>query len=170
MADHAYSGPASAPAGGRKPSLRPDGEMAPMFMYKLVIAFGVAAFVFITIGSLLGVKAVDLPVTEPDLVRDIQVINDGSGTVELRDVADAVVMATFDAETRNPIRDVFRRFDLMRVAASKPPIQTYRVLAWDRGDIAITAADVKFRINIPAGKSTDAFSVLTAPKTGVTGG
>ncbi|MEO0497256.1 MAG: hypothetical protein AAF141_07770 [Pseudomonadota bacterium] len=148
---------------------RREGEMAPTYMYKLVGVFGLFAFAAITLATLFGVKAVDLPTTSPDLVRDINVVNNGQGVVQLRDAQDGALIATFQADKRNSIRDTFRRFDLMRVAASKPPAEFYRILSWDRGDISVTAPDVKFRINIPAGRAAEPFGVLIAQTKASTG-
>ena len=109
------------------------------------------------------------PTTQPDLVRDVSGGNNGQGVVQLHDADNGALIATFEADKRNSIRDTFRRFDLMRVAASKPPVEFYRILSWDRGDLAITAPDVKFQINIPAGRAAEPFGVLIAQTTASTG-
>ncbi|MEO0635883.1 MAG: hypothetical protein AAFY73_04485 [Pseudomonadota bacterium] len=150
--------------------VRREGEMAATFMYKLVGAFTLLAFVLIVSGSLLGYKAVDLPTGPADFVRDVRVENDGVGTVALVDASTGGLLGEFPAEQRHPIRDAFRRFDLMRVAASKPPLDTYTILSWNRGDMAITAPDVGFQINIPAGKPAEALSILISETTAKVGG
>jgi hypothetical protein len=139
---------------------RPEGEMAPRYMYGVVLGVIVFALVTITMSTLFGIKAVSAPAGEPVLTRDVELVVPPSGDVRLIDLSNGNIVAEYPVDERTDMRDVLRRFDLMRIAANKQVDAKYQLLKWADGTLAVSASDAKFRIYITGDRTRAHFASL----------
>ena len=106
---------------------------------------------------------VDVPVGAPQIVRTFEVVKttaNGVQFVELHDVETGEQFARFPVDQRNPMRDLVRRFELMRNASNKPKSNIFQLQRWADGKIALGAPDAKFKINVLGEKSLSFFGPL----------
>ena len=104
----------------------------------------------------------DGPRSSPAYVVNF-IVEKSDETVALVNVDTGDILGSFRADQRSVVRDLIRRFDLMRTAGRKDLAAPYQVQMWDDGKMALSAPQVRFKIHLIGDKMQAPFRALISP-------